>query len=517
MKKIILFLSLCCLIACQDSSTHEQADVSPPNILFIMSDDHTSQAWGVYGGILDSFIDNPHIRRLRDEGTLLRNAFCTNSICTPSRATILTGQYSHLNGVYTLSEALEPETDHVVKHLRRGGYETAIIGKWHLKKRPTGFDYYNVLPGQGRYNDPILKDSLNWEEGGEVYPGFSSDVIGDLSVQWLEKRNAQQPFFLMTHFKATHEPFDFPERYDSMYAGIEIPEPLSLAEFGQRSSGRTFSGQVLEILKERYKGNTSGRYPEPYGEAFDLRGLDSLEARRKVYQKFLKDFLRSGKAIDDNIGKILTWLDEKGLADNTVVIYTADQGYFLGEHGFFDKRMMYEEALRMPFIIRYPKEISAQGELTDMVLNIDFASLFLDYAGLETPGWMQGRSFRQNLRGDTPEDWRSHMYYRYWLHQRQRPSHLGIRTDRYKLIYYYGLPLGLPGTHPERTAPAWEFYDLQEDPYEDRNAYTDPQYMEVIAKLKQALATQKSQMEDLDAEHPEVLSLLEQEGLIPNN
>ena len=321
----------------------------------------------------------------------------------------------------------------------------------------------------------------------------------------------------MTHFKATHEPFDFPPRYDSMYARVEMPEPASLSEFGQELSGRTFSGQVLEILKDRYKGNTSGRYPKPYGDAFDLEGLDSVEIRRKVYQKFVKDFLRSGKAIDDNIGKILKWLDEKGLADNTVVIYTADQGYFLGEHGFFDKRMMYEEALRMPFVIRYPREIPQGGELEDMVLNVDFAPLFLDYAGVELPSSMQGGSFRENLKGNTPDSWRTRMYYRYWLHQRQRPAHLGIRTERYKLIYYYGLPLGLPGTHPETTEPAWEFFDLQNDPHEDHNVYAEPQHAEIIAKLKRELVQEKERVGDRDTDHPDVLSLLKQEGLIKND
>ena len=488
---------------------------SPPNILFIMSDDHTSQAWGVYDGILDSLIDNPHIKRLSKEGALLRNVFCTNSICTPSRATILTGQYSHHNGVYTLSEAMEPETDHVVKHLRRGGYATAMIGKWHLKKQPAGFDYYNVLPGQGRYNDPILKDSSNWDTGGKVYPGFSSDVIGDLSVEWLKNRDPQRPFFLMTHFKATHEPFDFPARYDSLYAGVEFPEPPSLEEMDASASGRSFSGQVLEILKERYTSDKVGRYPDPRGEAFDVSNLDELGQRKKVYQKFIKDFLRSGKAIDDNIGKLLAYLDEAGLAENTLVIYTADQGYFLGEHGFFDKRMMYEEALRMPFVIRYPEEIAAGIQLQDMVLNTDFASLFLDYAGLDIPAYMQGRSFRENLNGRSPGDWRKQMYYRYWLHQRQRPAHMGIRTDRYKLIFFYGQPLGLPGTHPEVTEPAWEFYDLQKDPHEDHNAYGDPAYTKIITDLKERMIEEKMQVGDLDEGNPVVLQILEQAGLNP--
>lgn len=489
MNKLILSLFLYSFLfaACQSPKPEEEAP-ERPNILFIMSDDHTSQAWGVYGSVLDSVARTPNIRRLADEGMLLQNTFCTNSICVPSRATILTGEYSHRNGVYTLSDPLDPKRETVSKILQNNGYQTAIIGKWHLQTQPQGFDYYNVLPGQGRYHDPILRDSSNWPEG-RSYEGFSADVIGDLSIDWLKNRTEEKPFFLMCHFKSTHEPFDFPARYQELYADTEMPEPENMLEFGQEPSGRTFSGQVLEILEERYRNNASF-YPEP---ALEAEGLNKEKTRRAVYQKFIKDFLRSGAAIDDNIGKLLAYLEEAGLAENTVVIYTADQGYFLGEHGMFDKRMMYEEALRMPFVIRYPKEIRAGSKLNDIVLNTDFAPLFLDYAGLPTPDFMQGRSFRPNLRGNTPADWREQMYYRYWLHQRQRPAHFGIRTHRYKLIYFYGQPLDMTGVHPEPTDPAWEFYDLEKDPQENHNAYDDPEYREVIVELK-------VQLQDLQAE-----------------
>ena len=485
----------------------------PPNILFIMSDDHTSQAWGIYGGPLKDFVQAPNISRLSEEGCTLRNVFCTNSICTPSRAAILTGRYSHQNGVYTLSESLEPDSMNVAKSLQHTGYQTAIIGKWHLKKKPAGFSYYNVLPGQGRYDNPILKDSTNWEEGGSEYQGFSSDVIGDESIKWLENRDKNRPFMLMTHFKATHEPFDYPERKEYMYNDVEMPEPDNLLEFGQEYSGRTFSGQVLEILGDRWVTATnagSDRYP---GLPFDLEGLDSIQARKKIYQKFVKDFLRCGSAIDDNIGKLLDYLDANALAKNTVVIYTADQGYFLGEHGFFDKRMFYEEALRMPFVIRYPKEIKARSENKDIILNIDFASLFLDYAQVEDPYFNVGRSFRSNLRGYTPPDWRKSMYYRYWLHQTNRPAHFGIRNDIYKLIFYYGQHLNMPGAHKENTPPDWEFYDLLADPHEDRNAYADPEYADVISRMKAELFDYKQQVGDTDEQFEEMIPILSTKGL----
>ncbi len=506
----ITFISLIAIsvfMAC-DTSNPAKTTTDRPNIIFIMSDDHTSQAWGVYGSILDSVIDNPHIRRLVSEGCLLRNSFCTNSICVPSRATILTGQYSHRNTVYTLSDPLPEGESHVAQLLQGNGYETAIVGKWHLQTQPYGFDYYNVLPGQGRYNNPVLKNADNWEAGGREYEGFSSDVIGELSLDWLKSRSSDQPFFLMCHFKATHEPFDYPDRYAGMYSNVEMPEPASLYEFDSEESGRTFDGQVLSILESRYNNDSLGnRYPDM---PFTTMGMDSISARKKTYQKFIKDFLRSGKAIDDNIGKLLAYLDESGLSENTVVIYTADQGYFLGEHGFFDKRMMYEEPLIMPFVIRYPPEIPKGSVMNDMVLNTDFAPLFLDYAGIEVPEEMQGMSFRANLMGNRPGTWRTSMYYRYWLHQTQRPAHFGIRNQRYKLIFYYGQPLDMTGTHQESTPPGWEFYDLEEDPKENRNAYADPQYEEIISAMKEELISLREQVGDTDERYPLVREIMEE-------
>ena len=488
---------------------------SCPNILFIMSDDHTSQAWGIYGGVLKDLVKNDHIKRLAKEGVVLDNVFCTNSICTPSRATILTGQYSHQNGVYTLSEALNPDRMNIAKILQKNGYETAIIGKWHLKKQPTGFDYFNVLPGQGRYHNPILKTKENWQDGnkgGVEHKGFSADVIGDLSVEWLTNRNKDEPFFLMTHFKATHEPFDFPARYNEHYQGVEIPEPASLLDFSEANNGRTFIGQKLDILGQRYVNDTknltegkSTRYPEL---PFSLDSLDKVQARKKTYQKFIKDFMRSGAAIDDNIGKLLDYLAENGLAENTIVIYTADQGYFLGEHGMFDKRMIYEEALRMPFVMRYPKEIPAGTRNTDMILNVDFPSLFADYAGIQAPDFLNGQSFRANVKGETPANWRHSIYYRYWLHQSNRPAHFGIRNERYKLAFFYGQPLGKPGTHTTTTPPAWEFFDLQEDPKEMHNAYEDVAYASIIKTMKKELIQLRMDCGDTDVPYPIMQEIL---------
>ncbi|MPR35706.1 sulfatase family protein [Salmonirosea aquatica] len=480
-----------------------------PNILFILSDDHTAQAWGIYGGILQDYVKNDNIRWLADHGVVLENAFCTNSICVPSRAAILTGQYSHRNGVYDLDDALEPDSANFAKLLQEAGYQTAIIGKWHLKKEPTGFDYYLVLPGQGRYWNPILKTRDNWQDGnagGTEYQGFSADVIADQSIAWLKNRNKDRPFYLSMHFKATHEPYDYPARHQEFLADVELPYPGNFADWGPAPSGRTHDGWPLEILGKRYEAQTGKGYP---GNSFSLQGLDSLAARKKTYQKFVKDFLRSGAAIDDNIGRLIAHLRESGELDNTVIIYTADQGYFLGEHGFFDKRFIYEQSLRMPFVISYPRELKAGKRIDDLILNIDFPALFLDFAGVKQPASMQGRSFRENLQGKTPRDWRKDLYYRYWANEPNRPAHFGIRTDRYKLAFFYGQSRTKTERDKMKYPPGWEFYDLRKDPHEDHNAIRDPQYQALIDSMKKRLQTLKQESGDVET-NPTIRQLIEQ-------
>ncbi|MCW5515834.1 sulfatase [Muriicola sp. Z0-33] len=490
-----------------------------PNILFILSDDHTSQAWGIYDGVLKDYVVNTNIKRLANEGAVLENSFCTNSICSPSRGSILTGQYSHKNKVYTLNEALPENHPNIARELSKSGYQTAVIGKWHLVKPPQGFDYFNVLPGQGRYWDPVLKTKENWKDGhdsseGKVYKGFSTDVIADLTIEHLKKRDRSKPFMMMCNFKATHEPFDYPDRFKPLYKDEDIPEPRSLLDFNKATTGRTFKGQKLEILGERWEQATKN--PEKFwtsypGLPYPLSEQDSILKRKQIYQKLVKDFMRSGAAIDDNIGKLLDYLESEGIADNTVVIYAADQGYFLGEHGFFDKRLIYEESLRMPFVIRYPKEIKGGSRIDDIILNIDFAALLADYAGLEKPAFIQGESFRENLKGNTPENWREEMYYRYWLHHPKRPAHFGIRTRHHKLALFYGQDLQMKGTSKVSTAPAWEFYDLDKDPFELHNAVEEASYGETIRKMKVKLKALRKTYEDLDADYPEMQTILNTE------
>jgi arylsulfatase A-like enzyme len=463
-----------------------------PNILFMMADDHAANAMGCYGSRLAPFAPTRNIDRLAQEGMRLDNCFCTNSICVPSRATIMTGQYSHTHGVYTLRDSLDPEAPNVAKLLQEAGYQTALIGKWHLKTQPTGFDYWTVLPGQGRYVNPQMN-----EMGTEkTYEGYCTDIITDLSLQWLDQRSEDKPFMLMTHFKNSHEPWYWADRYADLFKDVELPEPASLFEDKQhRSPGSETYGYTMDSMASRQE---RGKYRSGVP---DRTGLSLEDRRRDAYQQFIKDYLRCIAGIDDNVGRILNALDETGLAENTVVIYTSDQGYFLGEHNYIDKRWMFEESMQMPFLIRYPREIAAGSVNSDLIINNDFAPLFLDYAGVPTPEFMQGRSFRSNLAGNMPSDWRDAVYYRYWMHT-NRPAHYGIRTHNYKLIFFYGLPLGKTGTVEEPTLPGWELYDLESDPGELNNVYDDPAYADVVKDLKNRLFALKQQIGDTDDAYP---------------
>lgn len=502
-----ILLSGCCIAAniVPTFAGEPQNGGDRPNILFILSDDHTSQSWGIYGGVLGEYAQNANIRRLADEGCVLDNCFCTNSISSPSRASILTGAYSHIHGLYTLSDTFDGSQDNIAKEMQEGGYATALVGKWHLKSQPQGFDYYSVFHDQGEYRDPIFINSTELWPGdrnfGERVRGFSTDIVTERAIAWMKNVDKGKPFLMYCHFKATHEPWDFPERMRHLYDGVVFPEPENLYEWGKGQGGRTFEGQHLEELARRWGVASADpdkwwcRYPEL---PFTTDGMQRAAARSAAYQKLVRDYLRCGATIDDNIGKLLHALDEMGIADNTVVIYVSDQGYFLGEHGFFDKRIMYEPSLRMPFVIRYPKEIPAGTRNQDMILNIDFASLLADYAGVKAPRQSQGHSFRDNLNGNTPKDWRKEIYYRYWTHHANRPAHMGIRGDRYKLIYFYADPLQMTGSEKKKGTAAWEFYDLQSDPHENRNVYSDPQYQEVIGKMKNDLHRLRKEYKDED-------------------
>lgn len=444
-----------------------------PNILYIMADDHAAHAISAYGSKINQ---TPNIDRIAHDGVRLTNCFCTNSICTPSRAAILTGQYSNKNGVYTLNDRLDPDRDTVAKELQKAGYQTAMIGKWHLASDPQGFDYWNILPGQGVYYDPTFIEA----SGRKRYSGYVTDLIGDFSLEWLKKRDTAKPFFLMCHHKAPHRPWDPAPKYKSLYAGETVPEPDNLFDHYE-GRARSVAAVTMKVGEDMNTRDVKTEFPK------DLKG-DGL--RKWAYQIFIKDYLRCIRSIDDNVGRLLDHIDGAGLSSNTIVIYTSDQGFFLGDHGWFDKRLMYEESLRMPFLMRYPGRIRPASVNRDMILNIDFAPTFLDYAGRPAPAEIQGRSFRRNVEGHTPHGWRNAMYYRYWMHNTSDhhvPAHYGVRTERWKLIYYYGKPLGMSGANPPDTVPDWELFDIKADPREMDNLYHDPRYAHIVKKLKEQL------------------------------
>lgn len=480
-----------------------------PNILFIMSDDHTSQAVSAYGGILSTVMPTPNIDRLAQEGALLRNCFVTNSISTPSRACILTGQYSQKNGVYTLADSLDSRLPTSATYLHEQGYQTAVIGKWHLGSEPAGFDYYKVLPGQGVYDNPGLIKKGDWRAGKNGMPkqtrheGHSTDIIGEEAIHYLSSVDKEKPFFLMCHFKAPHRPWKPAARFKDLLKDVQVPEPANLLD-SYEGKGR-FTKEIrmgLEFMNHIDLKN------EPVPE-----GLTLDEKRQWIYQRYIKDYLRCVAGVDENVGRILKYLDDNGLAENTIVVYTGDQGFFLGEHGWFDKRLMHEESLRMPFLIRYPKEIVPGTVNNDLILNIDFAPLFLDYAGVATPDRMQGKSFRQNLQGKRASGWRTSMYYRYWQHAdgaHNATAHYGIRNERYKLVYYYARSLGKTGTGNKPLTPEWELYDLKKDPQEMNNIYQLPASRKLVKKLKSELLELKKQYGDEDDTYPEMQELNKQ-------
>lgn len=464
-----------------------------PNILFIMSDDHAAHAISAYGSRINH---TPHLDRLAEGGARLDHCYCTNSICTPSRATILTGQYSHRNGVYTLADSLDGRGDCLVqKHLQRVGYQTAIIGKWHLGRGghadPTGFDHWCVLPGQGAYHNPHMR-----ENGVDRrFTGYVSDIITDLSLQWLEQRDPDKPFALMCHHKAPHRPWEPGHKYQHLYEDVDIPEPETLWD------DYTNRAKAAEVARMRMEDLTEQDLKQPVPP-----GLSPEAERRWRYQRYIKDYLRTIASIDDSVGQLLDYLDEQGLAENTIVIYTSDQGFFLGDHNWFDKRFMYEHSLQMPFLIRYPREIPAGSVSDAMLTNTDFAPTLLDYAGAPIPDEMQGVSARAMLCGERPADWQTSMYYRYWMHGERGHntcSHYGVRTHRHKLIYYYAKALGMSGASDElQLEPEWELFDCERDPLEVNNVYHDPAYTDVVRELTAELERLQAHYGDTPEHEP---------------
>ncbi len=460
-----------------------------PNIVFILTDDHAAHAMSCYGSRINR---TPNLDRIAEAGVRFESCYCTNSICTPSRATILTGTYNHVNGATTLATRLDNRLTTFPKLLRAAGYQTAIVGKWHLGEGPehcpTGFDYWNVLPGQGAYHDPVMI-----EMGEEkVFEGYATDLIADFSLRWLRERDRDRPFCLLCHHKAPHRPWEPDAKHERMYEDENIPLPES---FDDAYEGRP-AAEAAFMRVERDMRETDLKAPEP-------PGLGPRESKIWKYQRYIKDYLRCVASVDDNVGRLLDYLREEGLEQDTIVIYTSDQGFFLGDHGWYDKRFMYEESLKMPMVMSFPGRIAAGTVCHDMVLNVDFAPTLLDYCGIGVPAEFQGSSFRPVLEGRRPADWQTSMYYRYWMHN-DNPhgvwAHYGVCTHEHKLIYYYGQPLGQKGARELAVTPYWELYDRKKDPCELRNVYGDPAYAGVVRELKTELRLLQERVGDRPVE-----------------
>lgn len=506
MKHVLLFCSTLFLISSSFSQNPKEKP-KRPNIVFIFSDDHALKAIGAYGSVIN---ETPNIDKLAKGGMLFHHAMVTNSICGPSRAVILTGKYSHLNGMATNGQDVRFDGAQVTfpKLLRAAGYQTAIVGKWHLNSEPTGFDFWKVLPGQGDYYNP---DFLT-QKGRERQSGYVTNVITNESIQWLENRDKTKPFLLMVQHKAPHRSWLPAPEHLNDYKGKTFPEPETLFDNyeGRASAARN---QKLEIgrdmnlfadnkvfgIRKEQQDNRGGQYgrmtpeqrqlmEEAYreeNEAFLKNRPEGKDLVRWKYQRYLKDYLRSVASVDESVGEVLAYLEKAGLEENTIVVYSSDQGFFLGEHGWFDKRWMYEESLHTPLVVRWPGVVKAGSENRDMVLNLDFGETLLDAAGVKIPHDMQGKSLLPLLEGQSPKDWRKEVYYHYVESGMPHfvAKHFGVRTDRHKLIYYYELG-------------EWELFDLKLDPQELKSRYNDPAYAGVVKDLKTRLKALQQQYKD---------------------
>ncbi|KAI0893664.1 extracellular sulfatase Sulf-2 [Annulohypoxylon nitens] len=501
-----------------------------PNIIFIMADDHASKAISCYGAGINH---TPNIDRLASEGMKFNHCYVTNSICTPSRAAILTGTHNHVNGVMTLNDSINKHLPNVAKHLRTGGYKTAMVGKWHMGEgpahEPTGFDYWSVLPGQGDYWDPEFIEP----KGESIEPGYVTDIITDKCLNFIsETRNTGNPFFVMCHHKAPHRSWECDDKHKHLYADkpIRVPETFTDDYKNRARAAKVAKMRVAEDLTyqdlglvqpdggsrvgERVvqeSGSSQRKIPidatrlidKDDGTVFTFKTRSELAEFK--FQRYMQRYLRVIQSVDDNVGRMLDYLDQNGLAENTIVIYTSDQGFFLGEHGWFDKRFMYEESFQMPFLIKYPAEIAKGSVCNDIICNVDFAPTWLDFAQLPMPNYMQGVSFRELLRGKTPADWQQVAYHRYWMHNdiiHEARAHYGVRDQRYKLIYWYNEHLGVSGARPgAEDEKEWELFDCERDPLELFNVYNEPGYQQVIKDMTRLLERKMQEIGD-EPVHP---------------
>lgn len=499
-------LALGAILSCAAHAAEDKR----PNILFLFSDDHALRAISAYNDpVLSKIAPTPNIDRLAKEGAIFNNSFVSNSICGPSRASILTGKHSHKNGFMKNDGGGKFDGSQwtVAKELQKAGYQTAVVGKWHLKSDPTGFDYWEVLPGQGNYYNP---DFIQMDGSRKRFEGYASDITTDKAIAWLDKRDKTKPFIMMCQHKAPHRTFSPALRHLDAFDDVEIPEPDTLFDdYSNRSE--TLKTNEMELDRHfhwaydaKVRGDemkaASVKLPGPNGygtpeyrrmndeqkKAWDAHfgpknqklfadfkagKLTERDLVRFKYERYLRNYLGTVKGVDENIGRMLDYLEENGLSDNTIVIYSSDQGFYLGEHGWYDKRWMFEESFKMPFLIKWPGVIKPGTRPEHMIQNIDYAPTFLDAAGVEVPKEVQGKSIKPIFEGQTSDEWRKSVYYAYYeTGEHNVPQHFGVRTKTHKLFY---IPL----------TDEWQMFDLQKDPQEIKNIYDNPEYKQIREEL----------------------------------
>lgn len=489
----IIFISFSCKVAIEKvANANEVEEIQKPNIIYIMADDLTIQAISAYGGIYKDLAPTPNIDRIANEGMLFQDVLCTNAICGPSRAAILTGNYSNKNGYYKNESGGKFDDSQWTfpQEFQKNGYQTSLFGKWHLGTEPRGFDvfkYHNSAGQQGHYWDPVYN-----ENGVDIKEkGYSTNLSTDFAVNWLKfERKQDAPFLMVLQYKAPHRPWQPDTKYKDLWEDIDMPYPST---FYDDYKGRELTAGNTEMTMEYFSRrdmkfnepeNLNGKerikwafYGARPGEIVQPEGMTDEEGRKWRYQTYIKDYLACVKSVDDNIGRVLDYLDKNNLTENTVIVLTSDQGFYLGDHGFFDKRFIYEESLRMPFMVRYPKKVKPGSVNEDIITNIDFAPTLLDLANIVTEKKMQGSSFKAILEGEKPENWQDAMYYHYyefpyWHHVQ---PHYGIRTQKFTLAHFY------------YNIDVWELYDLEKDPNQVNNIINDAQYANVVLDLKAQL------------------------------
>jgi arylsulfatase A-like enzyme len=511
MKLLSIFFICCFTVVLQAQDR--------PNIIYIMSDDHDADAISAYN---KKFINTPNLDRLAKEGMLFTNGFVGNSICSPARATLLTGQHSHKNGVKDNFTPFDSSKVTLPKLMKENGYQTAVIGKWHLHSYPVGFDYWKILPGQGLYYAPRM---INMQGDTTTSKGYASDVITDEALTWMKNRDQAKPFLLLLHHKAPHRNFVPPLKFVEAFHTKTFPEPATLY-LDTTGHGSAWRMQTMSILRDmrlcsdlkvdpKYLEDnaalkadaneingynaTMNRIPEAerlrMKELYAERGKIMQEQRptgndllKWKYQWYMQDYLGCIASVDENIGRLLQYLDSSGLAGNTMVIYTSDQGFYLGENGWFDKRFMYDVSMQTPLMVRWPGKIKPNSTAKVLTQNIDYAPTILDAAGIKIPDWMQGISLKPVLTGKQTLLSRKSLYYHYYEYSRDHTvlPHLGIRTEKYKLIYFYSVN-------------EWQFYDLLKDPAELQNQVNNPAYQSIVKQLKIELNKLRDQYDDHEA------------------